>query len=377
MTLASHAAKPVQTAAELSALQVDIDQQQGIPLQAKFHCAAGELLAVVGPSGGGKTTLLRMIAGLSVPERGEIRCGEQVWCDSQQCLTPQQRHLGYVPQNFGLFPHLSAEANVMAALDHLPKATRRQQAQDWLRRVNLEGFPDRLPHQLSGGQKQRVALARALARNPKVLLLDEPFSAVDRGTREKLYIELAQLKNQLHIPVVMVTHDIHEAILLADKVALISQGQLLQQGAPLAVMAKPRNELVARHMGLRNIFDAEVVALENNQQLAWLQFGEQRIACSNPGHLTVGMPVRWVIPNQGVRFNSISQGRLPRSFNKLTVTIKSLLVMGDLVRVVTSIAGVPHDLQAEVTLNLAEKLGFHEGMVTEVALKSEMIHLFT
>ncbi|KFZ37609.1 ABC transporter [Shewanella mangrovi] len=359
-----------------AALQVRIDQQQGIPLRAEFRCAAGELLAVVGPSGGGKTTLLRMIAGLSTPQSGEIRCGEQIWYNEQQCLTPQQRHLGYVPQHFGLFPHLNAEANVMAALDHLPKAERRAQARDWLRRVNLDGFPERLPHQLSGGQKQRVALARALARNPQVLLLDEPFSAVDRGTRERLYVELAQLKAKLNIPVIMVTHDINEAVLLADRVVLISQGAMLQQGEPLAVMAKPHNELVARHMGLRNIFDARVVALESNEQLAWLQFGEQRIACENPGHLQLGMQLRWVIPNQGVRFNSISQGRLPRSFNKLQVTIESMLVMGDLVRIATSVAGVEHPLQAEVSLNLAQKLGFHEGMQTEVALKSDMIHLF-
>ncbi len=358
------------------ALQVRINQQRDIVLQAEFQCPAGELLAVVGPSGGGKTTLLRMIAGLAKPEQGDIRCGEQIWCNEQLCLTPQQRHLGYVPQHFGLFPHLNAEANVMAGLDHLPAAQRRQQAQDWLRRVNLEGFPDRLPHQLSGGQKQRVALARALARNPQVLLLDEPFSAVDRGTRERLYIELAQLKRQLNIPVIMVTHDINEAVLLADKVALISQGKLLQQGPPLAVMAQPNNELVARHMGLRNIFSAEVVALEHQQQLAWLQFGEQRIACANTGQLQLGMTVRWVIPNQGVRFSSISQGRLPRSFNKLSVTITSMLVMGDLVRVACSLAGVPEQLQAEVTVNLADKLGFHEGMVTDVALKSELIHLF-
>ncbi|QSX33831.1 ABC transporter ATP-binding protein [Shewanella avicenniae] len=380
ITTAATTATPINdtsaTSATTPALRVRVDQRQGIPLQAEFSCAAGELLAVVGPSGGGKTTLLRMIAGLTRPENGEIYCGEQRWCDANTCLSPQQRHLGYVPQHFGLFPHLNAEQNVMAALDHLPKKARHAQALDWLRRVNLEGFPDRLPHQLSGGQKQRVALARALARNPQVLLLDEPFSAVDRGTRERLYIELAQLKAKLNIPVIMVTHDINEALLLADRVVLISQGAMLQQGAPLAVMAKPHNELVARHMGLRNIFDATVVAVENQDQLAWLQFGEQRIACDNPGHLQLGMKLRWVIPNQGVRFNSISQGRLPRSFNKLTVTIESLLVMGDMVRIATSVAGVKHPLQAEVSLNLAQKLGFKEGMQTEVALKSELIHLF-
>ncbi len=138
------------------------------------------------------------------------------------------------------------------------------------------------------------------------MLLDEPFSAVDRETRERLYLELARLKSQLHIPVVMVTHDLNEALLLADRMVLISQGQLLQQGVPHEVLAKPRNEAVARQMGLRNLFDSEVVALEQERQLTWLKFGEQLIACDYDARLNPGDKVRWVVPNQGVRFNSIS-----------------------------------------------------------------------
>ncbi|MCL1076180.1 ABC transporter ATP-binding protein [Shewanella dokdonensis] len=356
-------------------LQVRIAQLRGIPLQAEFSCRAGELLAVVGPSGGGKTTLLRMIAGLNQPQSGEIRCGEQLWFADGINLSPQQRHLGYVPQHYGLFPNLSAQANVMAGLDHLPKAQRRQRAQQWLERVNLQGLPERLPHQLSGGQKQRVALARALAREPSVLLLDEPFSALDRETRERLYIELARLKRQLQIPVIMVTHDINEALLLADKLVLISQGQMLQQGEPRQVLLQPRNEAVARQMGLRNIFDAKMLQYDAQQQLQWMQFGEQKIACDADPRFSNGDEVRWVIPNQGIRFNAISSGRLSRSYNKLSVTIDSLLVMGESVRLVANIAGVAYQLHAEVPLHLVQQLALTEGLQTEVALKSDLIHL--
>ncbi|MFQ6372279.1 ABC transporter ATP-binding protein [Shewanella sp. YIC-542] len=356
-------------------LQVRVAQMQGIPLQAQFQCRAGELLAVVGPSGGGKTTLLRMIAGLNQPQSGEIRCGGQLWFGPGVNLSPQQRHLGYVPQHYGLFPNLSAQANVMAGLDHLPKSQRQPRARQWLERVNLQGLPERLPHQLSGGQKQRVALARALAREPSVLLLDEPFSALDRETRERLYIELARLKSQLQIPVIMVTHDINEALLLADKLVLVSGGQILQQGEPRQVLLKPRNEAVARQMGLRNIFDATVLHYDPEQKLQWLQFGEQQIACDAPPGEAPGSRVRWVIPNQGIRFNAISSGRLSRSYNKLSVTIDSLLVMGESVRLVASIAGVAYQLQAELPLHLVQKLALTAGQQTDVALKSELIHL--
>lgn len=356
-------------------LHVKVAQISGIPLQAEFSCCAGELLAVVGPSGGGKTTLLRMIAGLNHPQTGEIRCGEHVWFGKGINLTPQQRHLGYVPQHYGLFPNLSAQANIVAGLDHLPKSQRRARALQWLELVNLHGLPERLPHQLSGGQKQRVALARALAREPSVLLLDEPFSALDRETRERLYIELARLKSQLQIPVIMVTHDINEALLLADKLVLISQGQMLQAGEPRQVLLKPRNESVARQMGLRNIFDAQVLQYDPDQKLLWLQFGEQKIACDADPRFRGGDHVRWVIPNQGIRFNAISSGRLSRSYNKLSVTIESLLVMGESVRLVASIAGIEHQLHAEVPLHLVQKLALREGLQTEVALKSDLIHL--
>lgn len=358
-------------------LHCQIQNHKHIKLSAEFNCKEGEVLAVVGPSGGGKTTLLRMIAGLNHPDAGSIVFGDTPWFDnkSRTALTPQQRHIGYMPQHFGLFPNLTALENVVAGLDHIPKSARVARAKDWLERVNLHGLPDRLPMHLSGGQRQRVALARALAREPSVLLLDEPFSAVDRETRERLYLELARLKEQLLCPVIMVTHDLNEALLLADSMILISQGQMLQQGAPFEVLSRPRNEAVARQMGLRNIFDGEVVFQDRTKDITWLKFGEQLIASDFGKDRSVGCSVRWVIPNQGIRFNAITNGRLCRSFNKLDVTIDSLLVMGELVRVVCYVTGTKLLLNTEVSLHLAQKLGLTKGMQTTVALKSEQIHI--
>ncbi|WP_198781369.1 ABC transporter ATP-binding protein [Shewanella putrefaciens] len=358
-------------------LHCQIKNDNHIKLNADFCCKAGEVLAVVGPSGGGKTTLLRMIAGLNHPDAGRIVFGDTPWFEAQSgiALTPQQRHIGYMPQHFGLFPNLTALENVVAGLDHIPKSERVARAKDWLERVNLHGLPDRLPAHLSGGQRQRVALARALAREPSVLLLDEPFSAVDRETRERLYLELARLKEQLLCPVIMVTHDLNEALLLADTMMLISQGQMLQQGAPFEVLSRPRNEAVARQMGLRNIFDGEVVFQDSTKDLTWLKFGEQLIACDYGKGRPVGSQVRWVIPNQGIRFNSISNGRLCRSFNKLDITIDSLLVMGESVRLICYVTGTQLQLNTEVSLHLAQKLTLKKGMQTTVALKSEQIHI--
>lgn len=362
---------------QIADLHCRIKQSKIIKLDATFSCRAGDVVAVVGPSGGGKSTLLRIIAGLNEPEFAEISYGRTHWYSSEKQinLTPQQRHLGYVPQHFGLFPNLTALENVIAGLDHLPKAERQPKAEAWLERVNLNGLHDRLPANLSGGQKQRVALARALAREPSVLLLDEPFSAVDRETRERLYFELANLKEQLSIPVIMVTHDLNEALLLADKMILISQGKLLQQGAPYEVLMRPHSEAVAKQMGLRNIFDAQVVAQEQERAITWLKFGEHLIASSYFDEIELNSQVRCVIPNQGIRFNSIKEGRLCRSFNKLVITISELIIMGETVRVKAEVKGVTHQLHAEVSLHLSRKLKLSVGMTTEVALKSDLIHI--
>lgn len=214
-------------------ISVRLNQAGPIPLDIDLACAPGETLALVGPSGAGKTTLLRAVAGLYRPRAGRITCGGEVWLDTEAGIVrpAHTRRVGLVFQEYALFPHLDALANVMAALGHRPRAERRARAMAILARVHLEGLERRKPHQLSGGQRQRVALARALARDPAVLLLDEPFSAVDRRTRARLHAELADLRGDLTIPILLVTHDIDEAAGLADRMGVIEGGRMVACGA--------------------------------------------------------------------------------------------------------------------------------------------------
>jgi len=208
-----------------------------IPLDVAFQVEPGELLALVGPSGSGKTTLLRSIAGLWQPEIARVSVDGTAWLDTAARinLPPHRRRVGIVFQNYALFPHMTAAQNVMAAMD----THDRHEAARILDLVNLHGFADRKPAQLSGGQQQRVAVARALARRPQALLLDEPFSAVDRATREKLYAEIIGLRAHLAMPVVLVTHDMNEAQMLADRMVVLSQGHLVHDGTTAEVMGNP------------------------------------------------------------------------------------------------------------------------------------------
>ncbi len=233
------------------ALEVMARAGAPIPLAAEFRVDPGELLALVGHSGSGKTTLLRTIAGLWRPEVARVRVDGETWLDTETGtdLPPHRRRVGIVFQNFALFPHMTAAQNVMAAMGRAVKAPRNE-AESLLDLVNLTGFADRKPAALSGGQQQRVALARALARRPKALLLDEPFSAVDRATREKLHGEIIALRAHLNMPVVLVTHDVNEAQILADHMVLIETGRVISQGSTAEVMSDP----AALHaMGLREL----------------------------------------------------------------------------------------------------------------------------
>ncbi len=229
-------------------LEVMAQAESPIPLDAAFRVAPGELLALVGHSGAGKTTLLRTIAGLWRPQRARVAVDGVAWLDTQAGLDVpiHRRRLGIVFQSYALFPHMTAAQNVMAAMDRKDAA----EAARILDLVNLHGLADRHPAQLSGGQQQRVALARALARRPKALLLDEPFSAVDRATREKLHDEIIALRAHLEMPVVLVTHDVNEAQMLADRMVVLDAGRIVRAGTTAEVMADPD---ALRAMGIREL----------------------------------------------------------------------------------------------------------------------------
>jgi molybdate transport system ATP-binding protein len=230
------------------ALEVMAKATAPIPLDVAFRVEPGELLALVGHSGSGKTTLLRTIAGLWRPDVARVRVDGVTWIDTaaRVDLPAHRRSVGLVFQNYALFPHMSAAQNVIAAMERPDPA----EAERILELVNLHGLGARKPAQLSGGQQQRVALARALARRPKALLLDEPFSAVDRATREKLYSEIITLRAHLRMPVVLVTHDVNEAQLLADRMVVIERGRVVREGTTAAVMADAE---ALRAMGIREV----------------------------------------------------------------------------------------------------------------------------
>jgi iron(III) transport system ATP-binding protein len=223
-----------------------------------FDVPAGSLTALLGPSGCGKTTVLRLVAGLEAPHAGTIRIeGRDV-----TALAPEHRSVGLVFQSYALFPHLTALQNILFALEAAsytgPDA--RERANAALERVGLAGLGARRAPDLSGGQQQRVALARALALAPAVLLLDEPLSNVDARLRRSLREEIRALQKELHLTVVYVTHDQHEALAVSDQVVLMRDGRVVQCGSPQDLYERPRTEFVAAFMGEAGIFDGTCTA---------------------------------------------------------------------------------------------------------------------
>lgn len=202
-----------------------------------FDVPSGQLVALLGPSGSGKSTILRIIAGLEDPDSGSV----SLTGEDATHLPVQSRGVGFVFQHYALFRHMSIRQNIAFGLEvlKLPKAEIRQRVDELLNLVQLAGYADRFPTQLSGGQRQRVAIARALARDPQVLLLDEPFSAVDRRTRTRLHAEIAELREGLSIPMLLVTHDLDEVSRLSDRIALIDEGAIRLTGRPDAVLSDP------------------------------------------------------------------------------------------------------------------------------------------
>ncbi len=283
-------------------LSARLEQTAPIPLAAEIGCASGELLALVGPSGSGKSTILRCLAGLHRPAAGHVRCADATWFDAARGIDvrPQERRVGFVFQNYALFPHLSALANVVQALGHLPPAERAARARHWLARCNLDGFDDRRPAELSGGQQQRVALARALAREPQVLLLDEPFSAVDQVTRRKLLRQLIELRRSLAIPIVLVTHDLEEAALLADRMTVLHRGRTLQTAAPETMLAQPASALVARLTDQPNLFEGKVLQHLPAADTTLIEWLGRPLAASHQPAFAVGETVSWLVPEAAV-----------------------------------------------------------------------------
>jgi spermidine/putrescine transport system ATP-binding protein len=231
-----------------------------------LEVGAGEFLAIMGPSGCGKSTLLRVMAGLEAPTSGLVEIGGR----DMQGVPASERDTPMVWQSLALFPFLNVRENVEFPLrmKGIGAAQRRKRALEWLVRMGLESMSERSIQQLSGGQRQRVAIARALVTEPPILLLDEPLSALDGHLRVRMQAELARLHKELHITFIYVTHAQSEAFALADRIALMSDGVIVQQGNPQDIYRFPENPFVAEFIGLNNLFSGQVVTTSDSGVLA-------------------------------------------------------------------------------------------------------------
>lgn len=367
-------------------LVLAIDQQLPMRLAGSLRCEPGQLVALVGPSGAGKTSLLRTVAGLMRPQNARVLVGSSVWCDSAVgvFVPPQSRRVGLVFQDYALMPHLSALDNVALPL----RGPRRlAQAQVMLERVGLTREQmQRRPAGLSGGQQQRVALARALVRQPQVLLLDEPFSAVDQMTRQQLYGLLAELREDIAAPMLLVTHDLHEARLLADELVVMAEGVVLQQGRADAIHRTPRNPRVADIVGLANRFEGvwEGPDTDSDAGSGWLRWGHEphslRLPVRDKGRIPVGQRVSWVVPGEGLQLCSADAGspdgagKPPARGLQLNVSLNQLRHLGEVWLLHLRCDTGP---QAVFRLMLTgpQVLPLHVGQALRLCLDLDMVHI--
>ncbi len=355
-------------------LAVRLQATDPIPLAVDFGVSRWEMLALVGPSGSGKTTVLRAIAGLHRPRQGEIDCGSDCWLDTARGIhwRPQMRRVGMVFQDYALFPHLTAQENLQIAMGDGGGVHSGDRARDLLARVRLKGLEERYPEQLSGGQQQRVAVARALARDPRVLLLDEPFSAVDMMTRARLQRELALLRQEIDIPIVLVTHDLQEAQTIADRICVLHNGRSLQTGAPAEVFARPCSAHVARLLGLHNVFAGSIVRRDGTPRLQW---HGRELEVAEVADLPEATPVDWYIPDADILLHRRGRPSRGERENPVEGVVEECVRLGSQSSVVLRSREGGDRIRFEVSTHAARRNGIEPGVTARVSLLARAIHV--
>ena len=286
-----------------------------------FEIKRGEFFSLLGPSGCGKTTLLRMLAGFESPTSGRILLGGQ----DVAKLPPYERPINMMFQSYALFPHLDLWENVAFGLkrEGLPRDEIKQRVGEMLDLVQLGAYAKRKPHQLSGGQQQRVALARSLAKRPKLLLLDEPLGALDKKLREQTQFELVNIIEKVGVTCVMVTHDQEEAMTMANRIAVMSKGRVLQVGSPEDVYEHPRNRFVADFIGNVNLFNGHLSVDEPDRCAATTGIGDIQVGHGVSGSLN--MPLAIAVRPEKIE---ISKQRPDVGFNVFTGKVKEIAYFG-------------------------------------------------
>jgi molybdate transport system ATP-binding protein len=314
-----------------------------------------ETFALVGPSGAGKTTVLRAVAGLARPADGRIRLGERVLFDATLGvdLPPEERRVGFVFQDYALFPHMTVEQNVAYG--------GRARVPELLERFRIDHLAKARPAQLSGGERQRVGLARALARDPGVLLLDEPLSALDPHTRAALRIELREILDDLDLPVLLVTHDFHDAAVLADRVAALVDGRVRQAGTPSELVASPADAFVASFTGANVLSGSARPGAGGLTEVALDGGGVVYSVDEADGPVEVAV-YPWDV-------SVASEAPNDSALNHVRGPIDSLVVIGNRARVQVS------GLVGEVTAASAERLALAEGDVVTASFKAAATRL--
>ena len=329
------------------------------------------ITVLFGASGSGKTTVLRCLAGLERPDEGSIRFGDQVWSDAARniFLPSRERKIGFVPQDYALFPHLNVERNIAYGLDKLASGERQQRVAETLDWLGLADLEKRLSRELSGGQQQRVALARAVVRRPRLLLLDEPLSALDTPTRLRLRGELRGLLRQLNLPTLLVTHDRQEALTLGDDLVVMHEGRVVQQGPASEVFSRPSSLAVAGILAVETIQPGRILHCADG--LATVALGETHLTAlaqdlpAGTSEVFVCIRAEDVILTNGEDTHSSPRNRLPAIVRRLTHE-------GPLVRVELD-CGFP--LLALLTKQGCAELSLREGTAVRALVKAPQIHL--
>ncbi len=345
----------------------------GFTLEVQFSVSPG-ITIVFGSSGAGKTTLLHCIAGLERPDSGKIAVGSRAVFDSNRQIDvpAQSRSIGYLFQNLALFPHLSVEQNVAYGLGKLDSTASRRRAREALERFRIGHLRERKPREISGGERQRVALARALVTEPRVLLLDEPLSALDAATKSGLIEDLRAWNSNQEIPILLVTHSREEVFALAERVLVLDGGKVLAEGSPQQAFDAPYSETVAQLAGFENILEATVMALHSDQGTMRCRVGEAGAELEVPlTRHAVGTLVRIALRAGDIMLATAPPNGLSAR-NVIPGTIESVEQQGV---TVVALVDAGANFEVHLTPSARHQLGLEPGRKVWLVIKTYSCHV--